>query len=144
MQRDERVVRRERGELVRRGHEWPAGQLGELGCDALGEFGVRVQAGADRGAAERELVDRRSDERITAIAASSCATQPEISWPSVSGVASCRCVRPILTMSANARALRASVARSARDRRQQVLLDALDRRATCIAVGNVSFSIATG
>ena len=37
------------------------------------------------------------------------ATQPEISWPSVSGVASCRCVRPILTISAKAWDLSLSV-----------------------------------
>ena len=46
------------------------------------------------------------------IARSSCATHPQISCPSVSGVASWRCVRPTLTMSLNAAALSASVPRS--------------------------------
>lgn len=44
---------------------------------------------------------------------SSIATQPEISWPKVSGVASCRWVRPILTISLKATAFSLSVARSA-------------------------------
>ena len=40
-----------------------------------------------------------SAEATCARPCSSCATQPEISCPSVRGVASCRCVRPILTTS---------------------------------------------
>ncbi len=43
------------------------------------------------------------------MAASSCATQPETSWARVSGTASCRCVRPILTMSLHSAARLQSV-----------------------------------
>ena len=53
---------------------------------------------------------------------SSWLTQPEISWPRVSGVASCRCVRPIFT-------------RSAAGRRWPTVSVAA---AMCMAVGNVS------
>ena len=68
----------------------------------------------------------------------SCAAHPEISCPSVSGVASCRCVRPIFTTSANAADLSASTSRSrvtAGTRRCTISSAA----ARCIAVGNVSF-----
>ena len=51
--------------------------------------------------------------RTVASAWSSWATQPPITWPSVTGVASCRCVRPTMTTSANSSALAASVSRSA-------------------------------
>ena len=47
--------------------------------------------------------------RTCASEKSSCATQPEISWPRVIGVASWRWVRPTLTMSPNASALPARV-----------------------------------
>ena len=71
--------------------------------DAHGVLGMRVQTRADRRAAERELVEpAAAPPRPRATARSSCATQPENSWPSVSGVASCKCVRPIFTMSAKA------------------------------------------
>ena len=53
---DDRVVAGERFEFVRRGHERQAGELGDLRRDRLGIFRVRVEAGADRRAAERQLV----------------------------------------------------------------------------------------
>ena len=64
---DERVARRLRLERVggrrdRRGRSRPSEPLAHAG----GEFGMRVQAGADRGAAERDLADaaeRRLDAR---------------------------------------------------------------------------------
>ena len=68
---------------------------------------------------------------------SSWATQPDISWPRVTGVASCRCVRPIFTMPAYAEALAASVARSARSAGCSSYV-ALPAAATCIAVGKMS------
>src|SRR5450755_4703039 len=75
---------------------------------------------------------------MCARACASCAAYPENSWPSVSGVASCRCVRPILTMSANSAALAASVACRAASAgtRSRVTVSAA---ATFIAVGNTSF-----
>src|SRR5712692_5716666 len=68
---------------------------------------------------------------------SSCDTQPEISCPRVSGVASCRWVRPILTMSLNAADFAASASRrrlSAGTRRSCSAWTA----ATFIAVGKTS------
>ena len=54
---DEIVVRRERGELVRMRAERQAGEFGDLLGRALGELGMRVEAGADGRAADREVVD---------------------------------------------------------------------------------------
>ena len=86
---DERVVRGERLELVRRGDERVARQLRELRRRPRRELGVGVEAGADRGAAEGQLAGGAgSAASRCATPWSSCATQPEISWPSVSGVAS--------------------------------------------------------
>ena len=68
---------------------------------------------------------------------SSCETQPDISWPSVIGTASWRCVRPILTMPANSLAFRSSVSRSVRTAgisRRRISATA----AMCMAVGKVS------
>ena len=72
------------------------------------------------------------------MSASSCATYPENSCPRVSGTASCRCVRPIFTMSANPFAFASSASRSSRTRgRSRSTITVAP--ATCIAVGNVSF-----
>ena len=60
----QRIVRRQRLELVGRGDEGKAGQVGDLGRDRDIEPLGRVEAGADRGAALRELhhpVRRRLD-----------------------------------------------------------------------------------
>src|SRR5216684_7746386 len=51
------VVRGERGEFIRMRAEGKAGQLGDFARGALGEFGVRVEAGADGGAADGEIVE---------------------------------------------------------------------------------------
>ena len=74
---------------------------------------------------------------IRRMSASSCATYPPNSWPSVSGTASCRCVRPIFTMSANssARAANAFLSCITLGSRRRTIISAA---ATCIAVGNVS------
>ncbi len=74
---------------------------------------------------------------MCAIEWSSCETHPEISWPSVIGTASWRCVRPILTMPANSFALASSVSRSFRTAgtsRKRICSTA----AMCMAVGKVS------
>ena len=49
------VVARQRLELVWRGDEGQLGHLGDLGGEQLGETPVRVQPGADGGAALSEL-----------------------------------------------------------------------------------------
>ena len=120
-----------RGELVRRRDERHARfRRAMTAATVVAEARMRVEAGADRRAAERQRHQaRRARSRSPARASSSCATQPEITWPSVNGVASCRCVRPIITMSANACALASSVARrrsSAGSRRRSSSLDRRD------------------
>ena len=77
---------------------------------------------------------------IRAASASSCATYPENSCPSVSGTASWRWVRPIFTIPANSSALRCNASRSSRtagSRRSTTARAA----ATCMAVGNVSLEL---
>ena len=69
---------------------------------------------------------------------SSWATQPEISWPRVRGVASCRWVRPIFTTSSKARALACSASRSFRSAGMTRSRKAFTA-ATWIAVGKASF-----
>ena len=51
-------MRGERLELVGRGDEGDPGQAGDFAGDPAGVFGMGVEAGADGGAAERELVER--------------------------------------------------------------------------------------
>ena len=68
----------------------------------LAEARRRVEPGADRGAALRQPASAAASARIDARAmpaAQVCAHSRRIPAPSVSGVASCRWVRPILTMS---------------------------------------------
>jgi hypothetical protein len=60
---DERVVRGERGKLVRRGDEGITGELRDLLRHALGEFGMSVESRADRAAAEREFREVGQDHR---------------------------------------------------------------------------------
>ncbi|KAI1698396.1 hypothetical protein Ddc_19120 [Ditylenchus destructor] len=58
-QRHRRVLRRQRGEEVRRRTEAQAGEGGQLLAEAAREVRMRVDAGAHRGAALRELAHRR-------------------------------------------------------------------------------------
>ena len=71
---------------------------------------------------------------------SSCATYPENSWPTVTGVASIKWVRPILTTSLKASAFSAKVslkrATIGTNRRSTSITAAI-----CIAVGNVSLEL---
>ena len=68
------------------------------------------------------------------------ALQPLISCPSVSGTASCRCVRPILTTSRYSALRRSSVA-VRRPMAGRTCSSSATRAATCMAVGNVSFEL---
>ena len=109
---DERVVRGQGGELVRRPtrNGWPVSRaiLPRRGRAELGARSARCRPPCRR---SRGRTARASRRRTSRGAWSICATQPPISWPSVIGVASCRWVRPILTTSANASAFAASVSR---------------------------------
>ena len=80
--------------------------VGDLGRERLGEALLGVEAGADRGAALGQLVDPRQGRLhpLDAVARSGSRSR-RTPGPSVSGVASWRWVRPILTMSANVLAL---------------------------------------
>ena len=64
--RDHRLGAGQRGELVGRGDEGLAGELGEFGGEPLGEPGRGVQAGADRRAAGGQLVQARQ-RRLQAV-----------------------------------------------------------------------------
>ena len=68
---------------------------------------------------------------------SSSEAQPPNSCPTVRGVASCKCVRPIFTTSANSRAF-ASMASCSRST-SGISFRICSAAAMCIAVGNVSF-----
>jgi hypothetical protein len=61
--RDQRLVARKRRELVRGAREPKADGRGDLLAEALCELGVAVEAGADRGAAGRELAEAGDGER---------------------------------------------------------------------------------
>ena len=54
---DDFVVGGERGEFIRMRAEGQAGELGDFLRGAFGEFGMRVEAGADGGAADGEIVE---------------------------------------------------------------------------------------
>ena len=75
--------------------------------------------------------------RTVASAWSSWATQPEITWPSVTGVASCRCVRPTMTTPSYSAALPARVSRSASIAGTSTSSSST-AAAMCIAAGKVS------
>ena len=82
------------------GDEGTAGQLGDLGGDLAAEARRRVEPGADRRAPGGQLDRDPSQRRGCAPARrGSAAPIPTIPVPTVSGTASCRCVRPILTTS---------------------------------------------
>ena len=54
-------MRCERGKFVRRRFEWEAGQLRDTVGDLLGELGIGVEPGADRGPTNREFIDVGKD-----------------------------------------------------------------------------------
>ena len=67
MRRDQTIVGGQRSELVAGAGEGKAGTVGQFGCDALAEFGMGVQPGADSGAADGqrgELGQRGGDDRL--------------------------------------------------------------------------------
>ena len=104
-----------------------------------GEAGGRVEPGADRGAAERQLADAGSDRVATARCRSRTgAAYPPNSWPSVTGVASIRCVRPLLTTSANSAAFASSDVGEVVERGQQIDSTTAAAAARWIADGNTS------
>ena len=99
---DERVAAALRLEGVLGRADLEAGLLGQPRAHALGELGVRVEAGAGRGAAERDLRRRGGSAIRTRRRRGGSARRSRAnSWPSVTGTASIRCVRPVLTMSSN-------------------------------------------
>ena len=75
---------------------------------------------------------------MPAIAWSSCAAQPEIACPRVKGVASCKCVRPTITIWEKAFALASSVSRNCVTAGSSAAL-IRSTVAMCMTVGNTSF-----
>ena len=70
---DEAVARRLRLERVGRRRDRQAGVGRELRAHARGELGVRVQAGADGGAAERDLAEPLERRLTRAVPSRTCA-----------------------------------------------------------------------
>ena len=115
------------------------GQLGDLRGGAVGEARVGVEAGADRRAAERQLVaGAAASLRCRASRGRAAPPSRRTPGPASAASASCRCVRPILTMSANS--LLFAVQRVAQRLRPPGSACAVtcSAAAMCIAVGKVS------
>ena len=98
-----------------------SGLRGEGGDHRRGERRRGVDAGADRGAAERQLAQRSTSACDRASARPASRPSASASWPSVTGVASIRCVRPALTTPANRSASAAEGVDQAVDRRVDVV-----------------------
>ena len=95
----QRVAGRQRFELVRGGDERLMGQLRQRFSHAHRVLRMGVQAGADRRAAQRQLGNVR-DTVFDVLQVVRQHRRPAGDLlPGVSGVASCRWVRPILTIS---------------------------------------------
>ena len=126
---DERIVRGQGGELVRRAHEGQAGRLCDGPGHPLAELGMRVEPGPDGGAAERQFVEP-GQGRLDPLRRRRPAgpRNPENSCPSVRGTASMRWVRPIFVTCAKASSFSWRASRSARTEGTQPVHDLLDRR----------------
>ena len=94
-----RVLRGEAFEVVGARREREAGQVAQLLREARAEVRMRVDAGANRRAALRERHSRGCTLASRSMPFSICWRQPDSSCPSVTGMASIRCVRPVFTMS---------------------------------------------
>ena len=114
---------------------WPV-SAGERLDHRGGEAGRGVDAGADRGAAERQLADA-GEHRLRAARRRSgtVAAYPPNSWPSITGVASIRWVRPDFTTPANSVGLGLQRGGQHVERGQQVLDDGAASAATWIDGG---------
>ena len=112
-------------------------QLRDLGGRRLGKSGRRVDAGPDRGAAERQLIDAFSRilDAFEIVRQHSGIAGPFLAH--VIGVASCIWVRPILTMSFHLRPLLIALCKAVTAGINRCLT--LMRRAIYIADGNESF-----
>ena len=94
----------------------------QLGAEALPELRMRIDAGADRGAALRQRAAAAARTACRrAMPFSICVRQPDSSCDSVTGIASIRCVRPVLTMSATSCSLALQRLAQMLERRQQLL-----------------------
>ena len=123
------IMRALHREFVGRGDKGQTGELGDLGGRRFAKSGRRVDAGPDRRAAERQAVHAlaaRFDP--LKIVRRACRHSPTIPGPSVSGVASCIWVRPILTMSFQAPALLCDRIAQGGHRRDEPLLHVDGRR----------------
>ena len=81
-----RVVGRQGRELVRRRDERLARFLGDFPGRHFAETRIGVQPGTDRRSPDGQFIDARQRARRSPSSAwSSCATQPEITWPRVIG-----------------------------------------------------------
>ena len=91
----QRVVRALHRELVGRADERQPGQPGDLGRGGLGEAGRGIDAGADRGAAEREPVDalQRVLEALEIVGEHAGIARPFLARASAASRPACGCGR---------------------------------------------------
>ena len=127
-------MRSQRFEFAGCGNEW---QICNAAISRRRAFRTRqrIEACTHSGATESQFAHVRQ-RGFDMLPRGRAVTRTENSCPSVNGVASCKCVRPILTMSANAAALPDNVVRR---RARNEVARYLSAAATCIAVGNTSF-----
>ena len=86
--------------LFRRRDEWLPRRRRQPGRDDFAKARVGIHASADRRSTNRQLAKCWQGAFNALPGSSNWVAQPEITWPSVSDVASCRCVRPSITTSA--------------------------------------------
>lgn len=85
---DQRIMSGQRGEQVIGLDKLDSDFLAHVASGDWSEIWVGIQAGTYRGATNRELASAESAYLMPSMAKSICATQPEMTWPSVIGVAS--------------------------------------------------------
>jgi hypothetical protein len=91
------VLRADQGEQVLARRELHLGQLAELAAETRGEFRVRIDPGADGRATLRQRLQARQQSCRWPMLALICCAQPSSTWLMRTGMASIRCVRPVLT-----------------------------------------------
>ena len=103
--------------------------VAQLLREARAELRMRVDAGADRRAALRQrAAAAAARSRSRAMPFSTCVRQPDSSCPSVTGMASIRCVRPVFTMSPTSRSFARSTSRSCSSAGMQIVAARRARR----------------
>ncbi len=131
------VMGGERCEFIGCGKEWPARLLRDFAGRHFSKTRICVEPGANGGSADRECIHARQTCVNCLQSLIELRAHPEITWPSVNGVASMRCVRGTIITPKNWRDFAFCVLRSARIAGARAFSSS-STVATCIAVGNAS------